>query len=98
MAAQPVAGFSSTYIGTVGTILVTDRPTTLYNIMTWGTFVGTVVFYDASSTTGTSATNMIGTLGLPNTAIPGEITLNFRTKAGLVYASTGTPNISIGWD
>ena len=97
--AQPVAYPQFTYIGTVGTVLLTDRPdAAIIRAIEWGTFVGTVMLYDSSTTGGTSASNVIGTLGIPMTSVAGAVELGFRVKNGIVYTSTGTPNITLVWD
>ena len=96
--ADTVAQGQFTYIVTVGSVLLTDRPAFLIRVVQPGTYVGTVMFYDAATAAGTSATNVIGTFGIPNTNVSGNIELGLRTRNGLVYTSTGTPNITVVWD
>ena len=96
--AQPVAAYQYVNVGTVGTVLVTDRSCELHNIILTGTYVGSVAFYDCNTAAGTTATNNILTIGLPLLNQYKDITLSLRAKNGLVYASTGTPTITFGWD
>jgi hypothetical protein len=96
--AQPVAGDSWKNLGTVGTVVVTDRGCVLKRILYLGTYVGSVAFYDCSGTAGTSATNLIYTAGLPAQSAPNQIDLFAQTRYGLVYASTGTPSITFTWE
>ena len=96
--AQPVSQGQQIYIGTVGSVLVTDRSASLIRIIQPGTYVGTVMLYDAATAAGTAAGNVIGTFGLPNTNVSGNIELGLRTRNGLVYTSTGTPNLTLVWD
>ena len=98
MATQPNTLGQYIYIGTVGSVLVTDRPASVYSVVQLGTYVGTVMLYDASTAAGTLATNVIGTIGLPATSTPGQVEFNLRTRNGLVYTSTGTPNVTLVWD
>lgn len=91
-------GYSWTNIGTVGTVAVVSRHTTLKRIAIPGTFIGSVSFFDAPTVTGTSATNLILTVGLPASGVPNSIELDANCKDGLVYASTGTPAMTIFWN
>ncbi len=96
---QPVALGQWTNIGTVGTVLVTDRPDAqLIRVVFPGTYVGTVIFHDAASTAGTTATSAIVTFGIPNTNVAGNVEIGARMRYGLVYQSTGTPALTFIWD
>ncbi len=96
---QPVALGQWTNIGTSGTVLVTDRSDAqLIRVVFPGTYVGTVIFHDAASTAGTTATSAIGTFGIPNTNVAGNVEIGIRCRYGLVYQATGTPVMTMVWD
>lgn len=90
-------GFSWTNIGTIGTIVAINRHTAFKRIVIPGTFIGSVSFFDTASTAGTSATNLILTVGLPASGVPNSIEVDANCKDGLTYASTGTPGMTIFW-
>lgn len=96
--ANPLTNGNWTSIGTVGTVLVTDRSTVLLNIIMPGTYVGTVIFHDAAATAGTTATSAFGTFGIPNTNVSGNVLCNIPCKKGLVYQATGTPIMTFTWE
>lgn len=98
MANQPVSGNQFTYIAAAGTIVVTDRPTTLYNVLLPGTFVGSVEWYDTNGTAGTAAGNKIYNVALPGLNQNQSIQINARARNGLVYVATGTPTLTFTWD
>lgn len=96
---QPVSLPQFTYIGTMGSVLITDRSDSqIVRAIQWGTFIGTVMLYDASAAAGTSASNVVGTLGNPATAVAGAIEIGLRCRNGIVYTATGTPNVTLVWD
>ena len=96
--AQPVSQSQYKNIGTVGTVVLTDRPTALMNIVFPGTYVGTVNFFDSPTAAGTTAANQILSMGLPNTNVGGNIFIGASCKTGLTYAATGTPIMTVMWD
>lgn len=98
MSFQPASLSQWTNVGTVGTVLLTDRQAGLVRLVIPGTYVGSVAFYDCNTIAGTSATNNIFTLGLPATSTPQDIQIGAQCKKGLVYASTGTPTVTIIWE
>lgn len=95
--AQPVSYSPFTYIGTVGSVALTNNPTNVIRAIIPGSYVGTVMLYDSATAAGTSATNVIGTIGLPATASPMTLAFGIRTRYGLVYTATGTPNMTLVW-
>ena len=95
---QPVSASQYTYIGTVGSVLVTARTGNLQRVVLPGTYIGTVMFYDSATAAGTAATNVLGTIGLPALLTPSNIEYGIQFKNGLVYTSTGTPNVVLVWD
>jgi hypothetical protein len=96
---QPVSGFQKTYIsGGVGTAVIKNTDCYFKRLVIAGTYVGTVQFDDASSTTGTSATSPIITLVNPATSLYRHIDLDIQCKNGLVYQATGTPVITVVWN
>jgi hypothetical protein len=84
--------------GGVGTAVISDSPAALNRVFYGGTFVGTCIIHDASSTTGTTATSAVLTLGLPLIQYPRSLDLGIWCKKGIVYEATGTPVICIAWD
>src|SRR5947208_2504867 len=96
--AQPQVGYQWTSIGTVGTVTLKSTTATLVRVFIPGTYVGTVIFHDAASTAGTTATSAIGTFGLPATTVPGNIDIQATCKNGLTYQATGTPTLTVIWD
>lgn len=96
--AQPLAGYNMTYIGTVGTVTLTDRATNLIRVVIPGTYVGTVIFHDAVGTAGTTATSSRGTYGLPALLSPTNIEVGGICQKGLTYMATGTPNLIAIWE
>ena len=98
MSWQPSAGDAYTNIGTVGTVSLSDRDVRITRVIIPGTYVGSVALYDVAAIAGTTAGNNIITFGLPATSIPQSIELDIQCKKGLVYASTGTPNLTIVWN
>lgn len=94
---QPVAGDSWTAVGTVGTVVVTNRTTVLRSVIIPGTYIGTVNFHDAAAATGTSATSQIISIGLPATSTPTTIRIDAQCKTGLVYQASGTPALTFTW-
>lgn len=102
--ANTLYGFNWTNIGTTfggagaGTVVLTNRETSLVRIVVPGTYVGTVKLHDAASTTGTTATSAFLTLGLPATTVPGNIEVNAKCAKGLVYEASGTPTMTLIWD
>ena len=101
---QPLKAYQWTSLGTVnggagaGTIALADRTASLVRVVIPGTYVGTVSFHDAASVTGTTATSMITSFGIPNTNVSGHIEIGANCKNGLVYQATGTPVMTIIWD
>ena len=95
--AQPIAGDQYTTIGTIGTVVVSNEAATIRQVIVPGTYVGTVKFHDAPSATGTTATSAILTFGLPGAYIPSSLEIDAQFKKGIVYESTGTPNIVLTW-
>ena len=95
--AQPVSNFTYTYIGTVGSVLLYDSSVCVHAVLFPGTYVGTVMLYDAAAAAGTAATNVVGTIGLPGLNTPSSAVLDLQTKKGLVYTATGTPNVTLVW-
>lgn len=95
---QPSAASQFTYVGTVGSVLLKDVDANLVRVVLPGTYVGTVMLYDAATAAGTAATNVLGTIGLPALNTPNSIEFGLHTKKGLVYTATGTPNVVIVWD
>jgi hypothetical protein len=91
-------GYGYTTIGTVGTILLSNRATTLVRAVIPGTYVGTVAIYDTATAAGTAVGNQVVSFGLPATGIPQAVEIGAQLKNGLVYASTGTPNIVLIWN
>lgn len=92
-------GWQWVNVGTVGTVAVTNRSGVLGNFaVTSGTYTGTVIFHDAATTAGTTATSAILTVGLPGLNFPNSVPLNLGFKNGLVYQSTGTPSLTFGWN
>jgi hypothetical protein len=95
--ADMVYGYNWTNIGTIGTTVVSNTNTNLIRILIPGTYVGTVVFQDAASATGTTATSRIYTVPIPAVSIPQSIEVGARCKNGLVFEATGTPTLTIIW-
>jgi len=77
---------------------VTDRSATLNTVIIPGTYVGSVVFHDVRTAAGTTATSAVLSFGLPATGIPVDLHPNMQFKNGIVYISTGTPNLTFGWN
>lgn len=89
---QPYSGDQwGTISGGVGTYVVKNAPCVLAKVILPGTFVGTMVFQDASSATGTSATTPFLTVPLPATSDFQVLDLNLQCRNGLVIQATGTP-------
>jgi hypothetical protein len=91
MAQQPASAAGYVQIGTLGTNVVSDIPVNLQSVIIGGTFVGSVEFYDTTTTAGTATSNLIFNLGIPLTNTYRSIPLGLRTKRGLVTVQTGTP-------
>lgn len=98
---QPSSGYQYTAVagGTAAvTTLLKSTNAVLKSVVIPGTYVGSVVFYDSASTTGTATTNQILALGLPASSIPFDLDLNINCKNGLTYTSSGTPAMTIVWN
>ena len=93
-----MARYSWTNIGTIGTVALVSRAATLRRIVIPGTFIGSVSFFDTSATAGTAASNLILTVGLPASGVPNYIDVDANCKDGLVFASTGTPAMTVLWE
>lgn len=91
-------GYQWGTIGALGTTTVTANPSNLIGVVITGTYVGTVKFHDAGSSTGTTASSNIVTFGLPATSVAGNIHINARCKNGITYEATGTPIMTFLWD
>lgn len=88
-----------TNVGTVGSVvLTTGDGHALYRVVIPGTYVGTVNIFDSSTIAGTSASNQIISLPIPNTNVGGNIELGLRVRNGITYAATGTPSVLIVWE
>ena len=98
ISSQPIIGDQYVIVGTVGTIVVTDKTATLKRVVLPGTYVGTVAFYDTATAAGTASTNNILTVGIPLLNQYQTIDVNARVVNGLVYAATGTPTLTFTWD
>lgn len=89
---QPVSGYRwGTISGGVGTYVVANNSCVLAKVVLPGTYVGTMVFQDAASAAGTSATTPFMTLPIPATVLSQSIDLNLQCRNGLVIEATGTP-------
>lgn len=98
MSSQPVSAAQYTIVTGVGTTVITDRSANLYKVILPGTFVGSVEWYDTSTTAGTAATNKVYNVGIPLLNQYREINLDLRVKNGLVAVATGTPTLTFTWD
>lgn len=99
--AQPVSANQFTYIGTVGSVVLSDTSAVFKGAVLWGTYVGTVIIYNSPTVAGAGVTNVIGTIGLPTTSIPTSLEMakdGIQANKGLVYTATGTPNLTLIWD
>lgn len=85
-------------LGTIGTATLVTRNATLKRIIIPGTFIGSVSFFDAAAIAGTAASNLILTVGLPASGVPNVIDVDANVRDGIVYASTGTPTMTVLWD
>ena len=92
--AQPVSYPTYKPVIAAGTTVVSDQPVNLSQIIVNGTFVGSVEFYDATTTAGTAAGNLLWNLPIPTTNINKVYSLNFQTRKGLVVVATGTPTLA----
>ena len=98
MAQQPASAAGYIQVGTVGTNVISDVPVNLQNIIIGGTFVGSVEWYDTTTTGGTAASNLIFNVGIPATNQYRTVNLGLRTKRGLVTVQTGTPVLTYTLD
>lgn len=89
-------GYQWVSIGTIGTTVVTAYPANIIGVFVPGTYVGTVILYDAAAAGVT--TSPVGTLGIPNTSVAGFIEIPARCRNGIVAAATGTPTMTLFWD
>lgn len=96
--AQPVAAPQPVVIGTIGTTVVSSESASLQSILLPGTFVGTVIFHNASSAAGTSATSPVYTVGIPLLNQYKDIKVNAQFNKGIVVEATGTPTLTFTWD
>ena len=96
--AQPVSEYQYTYVGAVGSVVLKDIGATLARVIIPGTYVGTVMLYDSATVAGTASTNTLGTFGLPTTNVYKALDFGIRTRYGLTYTATGTPNLLIAWE
>jgi hypothetical protein len=87
-----------TFIVGAGTTVLSDSKGNLARSIIYGTYVGSVEFYDSRTTTGTAAGNLIGTIGLPLTNSYKNIDLDFPFKSGLTVVATGTPLVGVVWN
>lgn len=85
------SGFDYKVISAAGTAVIKNIPARVTGYHVNGAYTGTVILHDNASGT-TSVTPL--TIGTP-TATPFAHTLNVGFKNGLVYAASGTPNITL---
>lgn len=98
---QPSSGYQYSAVagGTAAsTTLLKSTNAVLKSVVIPGTYVGSIVFYDSASSTGTATANQILALGLPTSTIPFTLDMNINCKNGLTYTSSGTPTMTIVWN
>jgi len=95
---QPVSGGQWKAISAKGTALVSDTNCHVKRALIGGTYVGTVILHDASTTAGTSATSQVILIGLPGLNYPCAMEIGAEFHKGLVYEATGTPTLTIVYD
>ncbi len=96
--AQPVSYPAYKPVQAAGTTLVSEVPVNLNQVIVNGTYVGSVEFYDSTSTAGTAASNLLWNLGIPAANTNKLYPLNFQTRRGLVVVATGTPTLAYTLD
>src|SRR3989304_9642750 len=98
MSFSPNAGDQYVVAGTnVGTTVVSNGPAVLRRVFFGGTYVGSLNIYDANVATGTSASTLLLSLGLPGLNAPSSMELNIQCKNGIEVEATGTPSVALTW-
>ena len=96
MEQQAVNGQATTIAqGAATTVTARAHSGVLNRILLSGTIVGTVTFYDSSTTAGTAAGNVIFTFGDPTVATyPLVLPIGAIYNRGLTYTYAGTPGLT----
>lgn len=93
-----MSGYQYLNVTGVGTAkLIYSRPGVLGGVCVNSSYVGTVMLYDTTSASPGTADTLIATIGTPS-QWPQETLSNIRVINGLVYAATGTPDVTIKYD
>lgn len=96
----PIANNKSLIGTAAGSVVLSNRPTALRQIIFGGTSNGTITFYDSSSVAGTAASNQIlpaiGSLVATN--FPYSVEVNIPCSNGLVYTASEGNSMTVTYD